>query len=260
EAAPAEEPAVEEAPAEEAAPAVEPAAGAAPEVISPADTSATAYAPAPVLEAQMTELLENIGKRLEDESEFDENKGAVVREANVVCVFAQVLGLHDQMNAYKLAATNIIDAARTLAASEDYASAKANYDKLMEASKTTDSKNLAWETPVASLPELMKQVPLVDGKLKSGLRRFRKTEEMAGQAIMLAAIFQGSTANVAETDDPSKADEWVKLCLEGRNHAYDLYITLDAKDKDAAQKAYDKLAQNCHDCHEIFHQAALTAE
>ena len=104
----------------------------------------------------------------------------------------------------------------------------------------------------------MKQVPLIDGKLKSGLRRFKKKDEMAGMATTLAAIFQVSTANVAETEDATKSAEWVKFCLTSREDAAALAVALAAADKKASQKNYDKLTQSCDECHAVFHKAALS--
>ncbi|MDO4583831.1 MAG: hypothetical protein Q4D62_06975 [Planctomycetia bacterium] len=235
----------------------------APEVTSeatagtnPADTNPTAYAPVEMLGEQLEAFVENLEKTLESDEDFEDTKGRIARDANTVAALALVLGLHDQPNPYKVAASNIIAAAQTLAGDADYATTKANFEALKASLKSTDGKNLAWDVPVANLAQLMKEVPLLDGKIKSGIRRFRKTDEMAGYAVALAAIFQVSTANVGETCDATKGTEWIAFCLESRDDAGALANALTAKDKKASQKAYDKLTKSCDECHAIFHQTA----
>lgn len=224
--------------------------------MNPADTNPTAYAPVEMLGEQLDAFVENLAKTLESDEDFEDTKGRIVRDANTVAALALVLGLHDQPNPYKAAASNIITAAQALATDADYATTKANFEGLKTSLKSTDGKNLSWDAPVANLAQLMKQVPLLDGKIKSGMRRFRKTEEMAGYAIALAAIFQVSTANVGETCDATKGVEWIAFCLESRDDAGALANALNAKDKKASQNAYDKLTKSCDECHAIFHQTA----
>ncbi|MDO4575258.1 MAG: hypothetical protein Q4D98_08595 [Planctomycetia bacterium] len=223
---------------------------------SPADTNPTAYAPVELLSAQLVAFVENIEKSLASDEDYEDVQGRVIRDANTVAALALVLGLHDQPNDYKACASNVIAAAMELAKDADKATAEKNFAALQASLKTTDGKNLAWDVPVANLAQLMKQVPLLDGKVKSGLRRFKKTDEMAGLAVALAAIFQVSTANVAETQDPTKGDEWIAFCLESRDDAGALANALTAADKKASKTAYDKMAKSCDTCHAVFHQTA----
>ena len=84
-----------------------------------------------------------------------------------MAVLALVLGLHDQDNKYKAAAPALLKASQKLAATKDFASAAAAVAAVKAATTDTSGSlaELKWEK-VASMPELMKQVPLVNTKLK----------------------------------------------------------------------------------------------
>lgn len=223
----------------------------------PGDTNATAYAPLEVTAAQLVAYVTSLEKYVADEAEFTENLPRIVRDANTVIALALVLGLHDQPNEYKSAAPTIIKAAQTAAEAKTFAAAKKDIASVKAALKSTAGGQLNWEDNVASMKQLMVQVPLLDGRIKTGLRRFAKKDEMAGQAVTIAVLCQASIPYVKDTEAPTEEDKWIEACIAGRNAAASLYSAISAGDKAASQAAYDAMSKTCDKCHETFHKAGL---
>jgi hypothetical protein len=172
-------------------------------------------------------------------------------------VIALALGLHDQDNRYKANAGAIMEAAGKLAASKDLVSAKkavAALRKAAEGKRKTDVK-LEWKR-VASLPELMKQVPLINTKLKRQVKpeKFtKKAKDTAGYTAVIAAIAQGSMADVSETKNAEQVQQWYKFSAAMRDDAGEVNAAIHKLDEPAAAKGMKKLAQSCEDCHAVFH-------
>ena len=69
---------------------------------------------------------------------------------------------------------------------------------------------LKWEK-VAALPELMKQVPIINNPLKRNIKpeKFKKkAKDTAGYTAVIAAIAQGSMADLSETKNPEQVKQW----------------------------------------------------
>lgn len=223
------------------------------------DTAATAYAPVEVTGEQLVAYVEGMEKYVADAAEFADNQPRILRDANTIIALALVMGLHDQPNAYKSAAPAIIKAAQATAKSANVAAAKTNIAALKAALKSTEGGLMNWDAKVASMKQLMVQVPLLDGRIKTGMRRLSaKTKDgLAGQATTIAVLCQASIPYVADTEAPAEEDKWVQACIAGRNAAASLATALSAGDKTASQAAYDAMAKTCDQCHETFHKAAL---
>ena len=110
----------------------------------------------------------------------------------------------------------MMKAAQDLAATKDFASAKKAVAALQDAAKGNANAAVAlkWEK-VASLPDLMKQVPNVNSKLKMNLRgkNFKsKAEATAGYSAVLAAI-AGAMADTSAAKNPDQVKwyEWSVL-------------------------------------------------
>ncbi len=141
-------------------------------------------------------------------------------------------------------------------AAKDYQAAKAGVEAIKAAMTSKgDPSTLSWaDAKDASLDELMKQVPLVNTKLKRNMRRFAsKAEEISGQTAVIAVIAQGSMPLAGETEKPNEAAKWYKHCEQMRNAAGAANAAIHAKDKTAAEKSMEELATSCDDCHAIFH-------
>jgi len=218
------------------------------------------FAPAADLVKAVDDYVSRIGEALESQGDFAEFQARVVKDAETIAVLALVLGLHDDKNQYQAAAPAIIKAARELsaAAAKDYASAKAALAAL-EAAKASngDPSSLKWEK-VASLKELMQQVPLVNSRLKRNMRRFeRQAATIAVDAAVIAAVSQASMANLDETKQPSEAQKWFAFCADSRDAAAAINKAAKAKNQADAEKALAAMTKSCDDCHAVFHPEAI---
>lgn len=216
----------------------------------------SSYAPVEDVVGQIENYLKQLGNDLAAEADYGEDQQSrVAKDANTVVVLAQVLGNHDQEHARKKSAGAVFTASRELADSvESYADAKEAYTKLQAAWEGSGEAAVSWD-PAANLQQLMKQVPIVNNKLRSGVtgRRFDRTiEQNAGLATTLAAIAQ---ASMHDTDYCSGKDEearWAKICAEMRDAAAAVQTSVRQKDQPAATAALERLVKSCDDCHHDF--------
>jgi glutathione S-transferase len=189
---------------------------------------------------------------VKSEADFKDAEGKVSRDANTLVLIALALGLHDKDNQYKAAAPAMVKAAQQVAVAKDFTAAKAAVAALEKAAKSSDAGELKWEK-VASLPKLMKQVPLINTKMKRSLKRFAaKAKETAGDTAVLAVIAQGSMANADETKKPTEAAAWYKHCADMRDAAAAMNAAIHAGDQKVADKQMKTLTKSCDDCHAIF--------
>lgn len=230
------------------------------------------YAPAEDLVAQVQSYIEELEEAVETEQEYKDSVEKIANDSNTLILIALALGLHDSDNQLKAAAPGILEAAQQLAAAGDYAAAKAGVEAVKAATTSAkgDAAKLKWEK-VASLPELMAAVPLINTRLKRYIRdgreeRLKKAaDELAGCAAVVAVIAQGSLANSGDTDKPDEVDQWHRFCVQMRDTAGALNAGVRAYGRDgtpaafeAAKAALQELAKSCDACHEVFHPEALT--
>lgn len=257
------------------------AAGAA---IDPSKVST--YAPAKDLASQVKEYLDELNEAVESEDEYADSWTKLAKDANTLILIALALGLNDEDSQYKKAAPALVKAAQKLATDVlprdaaaggssaspanagqdegpgcDYATAKADVEAVEKAAASTDGdpSTLKWEK-VASLPELMKAVPLINSRLKRYIRgsRFKsKTEVTLGLTAVLAVVGQGSMSNVGETEQPTEVEKWHAFCAQLRDAAATVHATIVAQDEAAKDKAMENLQQSCDDCHAVFHPEEL---
>ncbi len=220
----------------------------------PVDAPVSAYAPAENLLAQVDHFMERLEEAVSTEDEYKDGVTRIARDSNTMILIAVALGLHDEDHKLKANAPAMLQAAQAVAATETYEAAKDAVAKLKTAiAEGGEGPELKWEK-VASLKELMEQVPLIRASINRRVRRFdRNTDAIAGDAVAVAVIGQGSIANIDETIEPEKPDEWKKYNLDMRNAAAELLAAARAADEEAAQAAFAKLDQSCNDCHVIFH-------
>jgi hypothetical protein len=228
--------------------------------LSAEEPKVSTFAPAEDLAAEASGCIEQLEDAVKDESGFDDAKAKIAKDANTLVVIALALGMHDKDNAFKNAAPAMIKAAQELAAAKDHAAAKAAVDALKAASKSkaAGADKLKWEK-VASLPELMQAVPLINTKLKKatkGSRFEKKLTESAGQSAVLAAIAQGTIANSGDTKKPDKSAEWTKFCVQMRDAAGAVNASIHAKDQKATEAGIEKMTKACDECHAVFNEEA----
>ncbi len=148
------------------------------------------------------------------EEEYKDAETTIAKDANTLVLLALAAGLHDEPNDCKAAAPALMKAGQELAKAKTYAAAKAGVAAVKKAaeSKTGDAAALKW-TKVADLAELMKQVPLVNNRLKRNLRGDRftsKAKENAGDVAAIAVIAQGSIADTSAVKNPGDEEKWFK--------------------------------------------------
>lgn len=254
-----EQPAPEQPAPEQPAPEQPGSTGAA----DPNAPPVSSFAPAADLTAQLAEYVEDLEQALGSESDYADFQAKVAQDASTLAVLALALGMHDEENPHRANAAAIIKAAQQLAAAGDYAAATQALAAVKEAvaEHTEVAGELKWE-PVASLPHLMKAVPTINTNLKrytSESRFASRAKQSAGFAAVLAAIAQASLADTSEAENDAQAEQWRQFCIQMRDAAGAVGSGIRAQDFSATQAAMERLAQSCHDCHEVFHPAALDA-
>jgi hypothetical protein len=222
----------------------------------PAARKLSEVVPAQDLVFQAKQYLESFGTNLTGAQQYRDGASKIKRDAHTLSAVTLMLAHDEKQNALKPNAAAIINASQELAKAKEYEAAKVAYEKLGNAVNAAPSGEQA-ATPqwgkVASMGQLMKQVVLLNNRLKRGLRRFdRQRDELARDAAVLAAIGQAIVYDTHEVKDPEQTDNWYQLCGEMRDIAGELNAKVHAADKAGAEAALLKLAQNCDDCHKAF--------
>jgi ribosomal protein S20 len=232
---------------------------ALPRVVSAADDEApkvSAFAPAKDLASQADWYIKDLGKIVASEDEYKDGAEKVAKEANTLVIIALCLGLNDQDSKYKESAGALLKAAQELAATKDFAAAQKGVANVKTAAETKSDVKLQWEK-VASLPELMKQVPVINSKLKLNIKASKfasKAKDTAGYTAVIAAIAQGSMADTSATKGADQVKQWKEFSAALRDNAGAVNAAIHKGDQEAADKAMQKLAQSCDDCHDVFHK------
>jgi len=214
------------------------------------------FAPAEDLANQMTEYIESLEKAVATEQEYKDAEGKISKESNALILIALALGLHDSDNPHKSAAAALVKAAQDVAAAKDFAATKKAVEQLKVAAQSKAGGELKWEKK-ANLDELMKQVPMINTKMKRYLKgsRFKSNaKDTAGYSAVLAVIAQGSMADTSETKNDEQVKQWYDFCAQMREAASGLNKAIHAGDESAADAAMKKLTQSCDDCHAVFHK------
>lgn len=214
------------------------------------------FAPAKDLAGQLLEYVEDLKQVVSSEQEYKDGEGKVAKQGNALMLIAMALGTHDSDNAYKATAPAILKASKDLAATKNYAAAKDGVNALaaaVEGKGVAGGGEAKWDKP-SSLPELMKQVPAVNTKMKMKLKQFAKgSKAVAGHSAVLAVIAQGSMYDTSEAKNEAQIKQWYDFCAVMRDSAGALNKAAHDKNKEAAEAANKKLAQSCDDCHAVFH-------
>jgi hypothetical protein len=223
----------------------------------------SAFAPAEDLVNQVPEYIKDLEDSVQSEEDYQDFAEKISKDANTLMLIALALGMHDEDNQYKAAAGGLIKAAQDLAATKDFASARQAVIavKKAAAAQSPPAAELEWEK-VASLPEVMNKVPLINTGLKSCLRRLeRRVKTAQGHSAVLAVIAHGSMANASDTDKPEEVEKWHQFCVEMREASAALNAAIRAMDQEAVTTSMANLQQSCHNCHEVFQPEELkTAE
>ncbi len=233
-------------------------APATPANLLPAAPKLSTFAPSSDLVRQADYYLGRLKESLDSDSEYKEDQEKITKDGNTLILIALALGLDDGHNKYKAAAPGLMKAGQEAAKAKTYAAAKAALADAHKAiaSPPAGGPALSWDKASASLPELMKQVPLINARLKRNLKnakRFaQKAKDSAGDTATLAVIAQGSMGAVAQTKKPTEAAKWFAFCGEMRDAAAGVNQAIHSGDPKATEKAMKPLAESCDNCHTVF--------
>ncbi|MHB1033764.1 MAG: hypothetical protein ACYC35_14695 [Pirellulales bacterium] len=230
----------------------------------PAAPKVSTFAPAEDLVAQVKYYVARVDEVVATEDEYTSSGTKLGKDANTLAVLALALGMHDQANGMKASAPALLKASQELAKTTDYKSAKSAAAAVKKAAAGgTASAALQWEK-VATLPELMKQVPLVNTALKRGMTtasRFKsQATKSAGYSATLAVIAQAAMCDISEVKNPADTDKWYKFCADMRDGFGAVNAAIKKGDQKAASSGVTKLTKTCDDCHAVFHPVTLKEE
>ena len=211
--------------------------------------------PVAMLTEQIDYYVDRLGDSTESEEDYMEDYvDRVRRDAGTVKVLATALGLAQEDSAYKKSAGALFKAADFIVNAKTHADAKkgAAVLAIVLSEKRTDPTELKWG-PIASLEDMMSQVPLVESRMKRGVRRFEsKSEDIGGYASTLAMIAQASFYDTQKTKDAAQVKLWQKHCMEMRDASLEIVEACEKKDEAQAKKAIDTLSTSCKECHKTF--------
>ncbi|GHT23993.1 hypothetical protein FACS189419_08620 [Planctomycetales bacterium] len=222
--------------------------------------------PAADLTAQIDFYVATIDKTIQEldgSTKYKEDADQIVRDANGLILVVKAVGLNAEDSKYKKSVLHIIAAAKKLESAGTFEEGQAALTGLTDSltGKGAAAEALDWSKKTANLKPVMKAVPNLNAAIKrlGGTdKKFKKSEDkiIAGLAA-LAAIAQGSIANVKDTAKPDAEAEWKKECEQLRDTALKAnaaaHALVDGKGDFAAfTKAFDEVNNSCHACHEIF--------
>lgn len=225
---------------------------------APQTPQVSSFAPLADLLNQVDFFVGRVDESLADPQAFDLAKQArTLKDANTLAVLALVLSQHDADFPEKSSMVSLLKAAQALAVvGDDATKAKAALQEIhsARAGKSPSQQTVKWER-VASLPPLMKQVPLIHAGLKRGATpaRLKKTmEQSAGQSAALAAIAQASIFDDEYAKTPEDAAAWQKFCAEMRDAAGEVNSAVRAGDQARVDAGMKSMLESCEACHAKF--------
>lgn len=227
---------------------------------SPQTPPVSSFAPHDDLLGQVDFFVSRVEASLSEPADFDLAKQSrTLKDANTLAVLALVLSQHDGDFPEKSSMAALLKAAQTLAAAEanaELAQQALTAIKMAREGKSPTADPMKWER-VASLPLLMKQVPLVHAGLKRGVapnRLKRTAEQSAGQAATLAAMAQASIFDDEYAGSPEEVMAWQKFCAEMRDAAGEVNSAVHAQDQPRVDAGMSRMLESCEACHAKFRQ------
>jgi cytochrome c556 len=221
----------------------------------PPPPKVSSFAPAEDLVYQMDKYLDEMEQGTANEAEYkDLPEGKVSQTGSTMVLLAVALGSSDQDNKYKANAAALLAACQKLAAATDYAATKQAVEGVAAAAKSQGpgGGEVKW-AKLADLKDLMKQVPNINTKLKTNVKRLSaRAKEAGGNSAALAVIAQGSMANVSDTIKPAESKKWFANCAEMREAAAAVNAGVHARNEKAVNESMDRLQKSCEDCHDVF--------
>jgi hypothetical protein len=216
----------------------------------------SSYAPLEDVLSQIELYVKQVESDLEQEADYGgDEQDRVVKSANTLIALAQLLANHDEESPRKQSAAAVVSAAKRVARNaEDFQQAKEAARQLRQSLESQEGGNVAWE-PIADLQELMKQVPIVNNRLRLGVtgsRFARLTNQTAGHATTLAAMAQASLFDTDYCLDEEGEMLWRQICADMRDAAAATAVAVRRQDQAAAREGLARLVETCDRCHHAF--------
>jgi hypothetical protein len=220
----------------------------------------SSFAPAEDLIGQVDFYIGRLDEALADPENFDAAKQSRAwKDSNTLAVLALMLAAHDEAHSLKSSVPLLLKGAQTLAAADDNAQRAGeglSAIKLARAGTAQPGDAVKWEK-VASVPALMKQVPLVHAGLRRGVtpnRLKRMAKQSAGQSATLAAIAEAALLDDEYAKSPEGAARWSAFCVEMRDAAGEVNSAVRALDQARVDAGMKRLLESCDACHARFRQ------
>ena len=216
------------------------------------------FAPVKDLLQQVDFFIGRVTDSLADPQDFDGAKQSrTLKDASTLSALALALSMHDEEFPQKAAMPSLLKASQQLSAAGENAQQATQAFAAIKAARAggiTAGASARWEQ-VASLPALMKQVPLIHSGLKRGVepnRLARQAAQSAGQAAALAAIAQASWLDTEHIKKREDVGAWQEYCAQMRDAAGEVNSAVRAADQARVNAGMQRLAQSCETCHAKF--------
>jgi hypothetical protein len=227
---------------------------------TPEQKKISSLAPAADLIEQVDAYLKQIGDALADRDEFEgAGQSRAWRDANTLAVLALVLSASDESHPLKSSLPAMLKGARALAAAEEnFDAAQKAFGEIQSAraGKSESNEAIAWEA-VASLPALMKQVPLVHAGLRRNVapaRLARTAQQSAALSATLAAIAEVALLDDEYAKTPDEGKAWRAYCVQMRDAAGEVNSAVHAQDQARVDAGMKRMLESCDACHAKFRQ------
>lgn len=227
---------------------------------TPEPKKISTFAPAADLTEQVDVYIKQMGDAVADRDEFEgAGQSRAWRDANTLAVLALVLSAHDESHALRPSLGAMLKGAKALAMAEDNfeAAEKAFAEiKAARAGAAPSGEAIEWAR-VASLPALMKQVPLVHAGLRRNVapnRLARTARQSAGLAATLAAIAEAAMLDDEYVKSPKDQAAWRALCVQMRDASGEVNSAVHAQDQARVDAGMKRLLASCDACHAKFRQ------
>lgn len=236
-------------------------AGAKFAVEPPPPPEVSTFAPADDLLAQVDYYKKRMATALASEADFDEAKQArIKKDANVMALLAQHLGMHDTDNPLKKSAGAAVKASQAIATATDFKSANEGFRELERALAGEASPVEVKWGKVSNMGQIMKQVSVINASLKRGLQPARlksQAKKTTGETATLAVIANSLLFDTHEVKDEADTPDWYKYSVEFRESAGALNAAIKTGLMAKVSPALKRMSTSCDTCHKKFHPAEL---
>jgi len=212
--------------------------------------------PVEELSASVAETADDLQKLIASEAAFKEADSKVTNTASVLASLAQALSEVDGEAPLKPVASHIRKAAQDIAMAKDFAATQGASQKLAAALKGGADLGdapaaVAWGK-VAKMHPVMEVMEQRSTMLSRAIKRLRKPEEEAKLASSIAVLALVTHGDTHEVKDEADLPQWHALALELQTTMSQTATAIRAKDKAAAEKAFNLAKESCDKCHEKF--------